>query len=283
MSAVRVIHDAASLRTARSSVRVVVMTMGALHAGHADLIRRARILAGGGGTVIVTVFVNPTQFGAGEDFDRYPRTLDEDVAIATDAGADIVFAPDVREVYGPSGAPGPQAVSIDPGPRGDILEGAARPGHFRGVLTVVAKLLALTGADVSIFGEKDYQQFVLVRSMVADLSLPVEIVPGETVREDDGLARSSRNRFLTPDERRAAASLSAALRTVSERLSADGDVPAALAAGREALDSTVDLDYLVVTDLDLGPAPASGPARALIAARLGTTRLIDNVSVTVGA
>jgi len=174
--------------------RAVVMTMGALHDGHAELVRQARRMVGETGTVIVTVFVNPTQFSAGEDFDAYPRTLDDDVVVASEAGADVVFAPNAVEVYGLTGGFEPTSVTIDPGPLGDVLEGASRPGHFRGVLTVVSKLMGMTYPDVALFGEKDYQQLTLIRRMVADLSMPVEVVGVPTVREADGLARSSRNR-----------------------------------------------------------------------------------------
>jgi pantoate--beta-alanine ligase len=151
--------------------RAVVPTMGALHSGHAALVRAARESVGPDGTVVATVFVNPTQFGAGEDLDRYPRTLPDDVVLAGAAGCDVVFAPAATEVYGPAGRFRHDSVTIDPGPLGDVLEGAVRPGHFRGVLTVVAKLLALTGPDVAMFGEKDYQQLVLITRMAADLSL----------------------------------------------------------------------------------------------------------------
>ena len=172
----------------------VVMTMGALHEGHRTLIRTARQLAGPDGQVVVTVFVNPLQFGAGEDLDRYPRTLDADRAIAEREGADVVFAPTVEEVF-PGGEP---QVRVTAGPMGELLEGAARPGHFDGMLTVVAKLLHLIAPDLALFGQKDAQQLALIRRMVRDLNFPVEIVGVPTVREDDGLALSSRNRYLDP-------------------------------------------------------------------------------------
>ena len=278
------VHTVADLARATEGAgpRAVVMTMGALHDGHASLIRAARQEAGAGGTVVVTVFVNPTQFGAGEDFARYPRTLDDDVAIATEAGADVVLAPDATEVYGPAQGFRADSVTVDPGPLGDVLEGAARPGHFRGVLTVVLKLLAMTGADVALFGEKDYQQLTLIRRMVQDLSLPVRIVGVPTVRDPDGLALSSRNRYLSTEERAAAVTIPRALAAVA---AAAGDgADAGVAAGRAVLaaEPAIDLDYLVVTDPGLGPAPARGPARALIAARIGSTRLIDNRAVEVG-
>ncbi|MER0244468.1 pantoate--beta-alanine ligase, partial [Streptomyces sp. HSW2009] len=185
----------------------VVMTMGALHAGHATLIRAARARVGDEGLVTVTVFVNPLQFGAGEDLDRYPRTLDADLRVAADAGADIVLAPPVHEVY-PGGQP---EVRLAAGPMGERYEGASRPGHFDGVLTVVAKLLHLTRPDLAFFGEKDAQQLALIRRMVTDLNFPVQIVGIPTVREGDGLALSSRNRYLSAAERGTALALSRAL------------------------------------------------------------------------
>jgi pantoate--beta-alanine ligase len=279
-----VVHTVRDLAqaTAGPGDRVVVMTMGALHEGHATLVRAARQQAGVDGTVIVTVFVNPTQFGAGEDFERYPRTLDDDVVLAVDAGADVVFAPDATEVYGPARGFRDDSVTVEPGALGDILEGASRPGHFRGVLTVVLKLLAMTDADVALFGEKDYQQLTLIRRMARDLSLPVRILGVPTVRDADGLALSSRNRYLSPAERAVAATLPRALDAVAAA-AVDG-VEAGLAAGRAVLaaEPGIGLDYLVVADPDLGAAPERGPGRALIAARVGSTRLIDNRAVEVG-
>lgn len=197
----------------RAGRRAVVMTMGALHEGHATLIRTAREISGPGGEVVVTVFVNPLQFGAGEDLDRYPRTLDADLKVAEQSGADVVFAPSVDEVY-PGGEP---QVRISAGPMGERLEGASRPGHFDGMLTVVGKLLHLTRPDVALFGQKDAQQLALIRRMVRDLNFGIEIVGVPTVREDDGLALSSRNRFLSPEQRRAALNLSRALFAGSDR------------------------------------------------------------------
>jgi len=261
--------------------RAVVMTMGALHDGHAELVRQARRMVGETGTVIVTVFVNPTQFSAGEDFDAYPRTLDDDVVVASEAGADVVFAPNAVEVYGLTGGFEPTSVTIDPGPLGDVLEGASRPGHFRGVLTVVSKLMGMTYPDVALFGEKDYQQLTLIRRMVADLSMPVEVVGVPTVREADGLARSSRNRYLSPEERRVAAVIPQALAAAAQQ----SDPQEAVETGLRILsrEPGIDVDYLVVTDLDLGPAPRIGDARVLVAARVGTTRLIDNQPMRVGS
>jgi pantoate--beta-alanine ligase len=268
---------------AQSSLTAVVMTMGALHEGHAELVRAARRRVGAQGRIIVTDFVNPTQFGAGEDFDRYPRTLDADIAVCEAAGADIVFAPSVEEVYGTRDLStlGSQ-VQIEPGPLGHELEGAARPGHFRGVLTVVGKLMHLTSPDLAFFGEKDYQQLNLITAMVRDLRFPVEVVPVETVREADGLAMSSRNRFLSESERATASLIPQALRA-AVAAGASGE-QASVDAGLAvlALDSSIDLDYLVVRDLDLGAAPSSGPARILIAGRVGSTRLLDNMAMELG-
>src|SRR6185369_3443659 len=188
-------------------------TMGALHAGHAALVDEARSRVDPDDAVVVSIFVNPLQFGPGEDLDRYPRTFDADLEVCREHGADVVFAPSVDEVY-PGGDP---QVTVDPGPLGSVLEGATRPGHYRGVLTVVAKLFGLVRPDLAVFGEKDYQQLVLVRRMSQDLCLGVEIVGAETVREPDGLALSSRNRFLGQEDRHRAAALSRALRAAQDR------------------------------------------------------------------
>lgn len=271
------VRDRAGLAAARAGMSgpvAVVMTMGALHEGHATLLRAARERAR---HVIATIFVNPLQFGPNEDFDRYPRTLDADLEVCRREGVDLVFAPTVAEMY-PAGEP---AVRVNPGPLGERLEGASRPGFFHGVLTVVLKLLQLTRADLAFFGEKDYQQLALVRQMVRDLDVPVEIVGVPTVREPDGLALSSRNRYLSAEERRVALSLSAALRAGAAAAAAGRGAERAIAEARQVLDGVegVDVDYLVLTDPDLGPAPRSGPARLLVAARVGTTRLIDNAPI----
>ena len=254
---------------------VLVPTMGALHEGHRALVRHARTL---GGSVVVSVFVNPTQFGPGEDFDRYPRTWDADLAALAEEGADVVLHPGVDEVY-PAGAVG---VTVHPGPLGDVLEGAVRPGHFAGVLTVVATLFGMVRPDVAVFGEKDYQQLTLIRAMARELALGVEVVGVPTVREDDGMALSSRNRYLDPAQRSAAAAISAALR--AGVAAGDRGPDAVLAAARRVLDAepSLVLDYVALTDPDLGPAPSDGPARLLVAARAGSTRLIDNTAVRLG-
>ncbi|MCH1866134.1 pantoate--beta-alanine ligase [Nocardioides sp. CFH 31398] len=256
---------------------VLVPTMGALHDGHADLMDAARERAGEHGTVVVTVFVNPLQFGQGEDLDRYPRTLDADLETCAAHGVDAVLAPSVDEVY-PGGRP---QVTVHPGPLGDVLEGASRPGHFAGVLTVVAKLFGLVRPDVAVFGEKDYQQQTLVRRMALDLALGVDVLTVPTRREPDGLALSSRNRYLDADQRRSALALSAALRAAADAGARGAD--AARAAALAVLDAEpgVDLDYLALVAPDLGDAPTTGDARLLVAARVGTTRLIDTMPLTL--
>jgi pantoate--beta-alanine ligase len=266
----------AELATARDAMTgpvAVVMTMGALHDGHAELLRLARLQAR---YVIATIFVNPLQFGPSEDLGRYPRTIEADLELCRARGVDVVFAPTPTQMY-PDGEP---AVRIDPGPLGTVLEGAHRPGHFDGVLTVVLKLLHLTRPDLAFFGEKDYQQLALVRSMVADLDVPVRIVAVPTVREPDGLAISSRNRYLPPHHREIALALSAALLAGAR---ASGPGHSILAAARAELDRAtgLDVDYLELTNPRLGPPPERGPARLLVAARVGTTRLIDNIAVEV--
>ncbi|GAA2528694.1 pantoate--beta-alanine ligase [Winogradskya humida] len=251
----------------------VVMTMGALHEGHRQLMREARAQAD---FVVVTVFVNPLQFGPNEDFDKYPRTLAADVEACTAEDVDLVFAPDRDEMY-PGGTP---SVTLNAGPMGEILEGASRPGHFSGMLTVVAKLLLLTGADLAFFGEKDFQQLSLIKRMVRDLEIRTEIVGVPTVREADGLALSSRNRFLSAEQRQAALALSHALREGALQ----NDPQRVLEAATKILgdEPGVHVDYLALTDPLLGPAPAGGPARLLVAAKVGATRLIDNVPVHLG-
>lgn len=275
----------AERRAVDPEVRIaVVPTMGALHGGHASLMHAAREAVGRTGIVVVTVFVNPTQFAPGEDYDRYPRTMDADLALCQQAGVDLVYAPDVVDVYGTDDLSSlTDQVMVVPGPLGSELEGASRAGHFAGVLTVVAKLFHLTTPDVACFGEKDYQQLALITRMVNDLRFGIEIIPVPTVREPDGLAMSSRNRYLSDIERASAALIPQALDAV---IAHGGDgVDAALAAGHAVLarDPEIDLDYLVIRSVDLGAAPAAGPARVLIAARVGSTRLLDNQPVVIGA
>jgi len=260
-----------------------VPTMGALHDGHLSLMRRARREVGPDGVVVVSIFVNPTQFGPGEDLDRYPRTLDTDLEACASEGVDVVFTPSVEEMYPDAGDRAQsRSVTVEPGPLGALLEGASRPGHFAGVLTVVAKLFGLVRPDVAVFGEKDYQQLALIRRMATDLCLGVDVVGSETVREPDGLAMSSRNRYLDTEARREALFLSHAL--FAARDAAHRGPQAALDTARAELRKThlVDLDYLEIAGPDLGPAPTTGPARMLIAARVGSTRLIDNIALELG-
>jgi pantoate--beta-alanine ligase len=253
------------------------MTMGALHDGHVALMHRARELAD---SVVVTVFVNPLQFGAGEDFERYPRTWDADLDACAGAGVEVVFAPTSDVVYPGGGV----LVRVAAGPVGARLEGEHRPGHFDGMLTVVLKLLHLTRPDVAVFGEKDAQQLALIRRMVADLDVPVQVVGVPTVREPDGLALSSRNRYLSAPERRTALALSRALQA-GAAVGADGP-ERVLAAAHAVLDAAegLQVDYLALVDDETWqePTPATPNGRLLVAARVGTTRLIDNVSVDLG-
>ncbi|OMB96413.1 pantoate--beta-alanine ligase [Mycobacterium sp. NS-7484] len=264
-----------ALRTSGRRI-TLVPTMGALHGGHLTLIRAAKRVPGA--VVVVSIFVNPLQFGAGEDLDAYPRTLDDDLAALRAEGVDIVFTPTASAMY-----PDGPRTSVQPGPVGDELEGASRPGHFAGVLTVVLKLLQIVRPDRAFFGEKDYQQLALIRQMVADLNVDVQIVGVPIVRESDGLAMSSRNQYLDADEREQAGALSAAL--LAGKYAAAGGALAAIEAARAVLDEVpaIDVDYLEVRDALLGPAPAEGQARLLVAARLGRTRLLDNISVDIGA
>jgi pantoate--beta-alanine ligase len=263
--------------------------MGALHDGHRALLRRARELAGPGGLVAVSIFVNPLQFGPNEDLDSYPRTLEEDLAACEAEGADLVFAPSAREMY-----PQEQLVTVNPGPTGEILEGAFRPGFFHGVLTVVLKLFSLVRPDTAVFGQKDAQQLVLVRRMSADFGLGIDVEAVPTVRAADGLALSSRNKYLSPQERAVAPVLHRAL--AAGAAAAAGGPGAVNAAARAVLDAAVlddtdrspRVDYLALVDarsyepvrdddLDF-----SGAAILAIAARVGATRLIDNVVANVG-
>ena len=270
----------AATRRGLGSPVVLVPTMGALHEGHRALLRRGKDLAGRNGSVVVSVFVNALQFGAGEDFDRYPRTLQADVAVCAEEGVDLVFAPDRGQIY-----PAEQLITVDPGPMGQVLEGAFRPGFFTGVLTVVLKLLAMMRPDVAVFGEKDAQQLALVRRMTEDFVLGIEIAGVPIVRDPDGLAISSRNRFLSAPERQSALALSAALR--AGRAAAPAGPAGVLKAAHHVLDAVPALapDYLALVDpatfeeVDEGFA---GGALLLAAARVGATRLIDNTPLTLG-
>ncbi len=263
---------------------VLVPTMGALHDGHRSLMRLARELAGPGGSVVVSIFVNPLQFGPGEDFERYPRSLEEDLALCAEEGASAVFNPGRAQMY-----PAEPMVTVNPGPLGRVLEGSSRPGFFDGVLTVVLKLFQLTRPDTAVFGAKDAQQLALIRQMVTDLDLGVRIEATPVFRDPDGLAASSRNGYLSASARTSALALPEALAAASP-LAAHGRA-AVLAAARAVLDAAaaasppVELDYLVLVDArtftETGPG-YRGPATLLVAAKVGGTRLIDNVSLEIG-
>jgi pantoate--beta-alanine ligase len=281
MSSTAVARNRAELAAARAGLSgkvAVVMTMGALHAGHIELVRQARKRAD---AVIMTIFLNPLQFGPGEDLAKYPRTFDADLKLCIEEGVDLVFAPSPDVMY-PDGDPG---IRVTAGLLGSRLEGAARPGHFDGVLTVVAKLLHLTRADLAFFGQKDAQQLLMIRRMVRDLDYGCEIVAVPTVRETDGLALSSRNMHLSEFDREAALALSRAL-MAGQAVSAEG-ASAVRRAAREVLvrEPLALVDYLVLVHPDtLEDVPEwyRGEAVLLVAARIGRTRLIDNVPLTIG-
>ena len=254
---------------------MLVPTMGALHEGHLTLVRTAKRVPGS--VVVVSIFVNPLQFGPNEDLDAYPRSLEADAELLSAEGVEIVFAPTAAAMY-----PDGPRTSVHPGPLGADLEGTSRPSHFAGMLTVVLKLLQIVRPDRAFFGEKDYQQLILVRQMVADLNVDARIVGVPIVREDDGLAMSSRNRYLDADQREQAGALSAAL--LAARYGAGTGVAAALDAARAVLEEVpgMKVDYLEVRGPGLEPAPVQGPGRVLIAARVGATRLLDNIAVDLG-
>ena len=298
MSAPVLLDTKAELAAARPGLPapvVLVPTMGALHAGHRALLRAARARAGpdpAAGSVVVSIFVNPLQFRPGEDLDRYPRTLEADLAMCAEEGVQAVFAPSAAEVY-PGGQP---EVTVDPGPMGRVFEGEFRPGFFGGVLTVVLKLFHLTRPDVAVFGEKDAQQLALVRRLVSDTDLGLAIEPVPTVRDADGLATSSRNRYLSAADRALALALPRALRAGAARAAA-GDAGAmdalcisgaVLAAVQEVLRAqpALAVDYVAVVDprtfAPAGPGYV-GPALIIAAVTAAGTRLIDNVPVVLGA
>lgn len=254
---------------------MLVPTMGALHEGHLSLVRAAKRVPGS--VVVVSIFVNPMQFGPNEDLDAYPRTLEADLDLLRAEDVEIAFTPSVAEMY-----PHGPRTSVHPGELGADLEGASRPTHFAGMLTVVLKLLLIVTPDRAFFGEKDYQQLILIRQMVADLNVDVRIVGVPIVREEDGLAMSSRNRYLDAAQRERASSLSAAL--VAARHAAGHGADAALDAARAVLAGVggVEVDYLQVRGPELELAPAAGPSRILLAARVGATRLLDNIAATLG-
>jgi pantoate--beta-alanine ligase len=277
----RVATTKAQLALARRRLHgrvAVVMTMGALHDGHAELIRAASAL---GDAVLVTIFVNPLQFDDPADLERYPRQLDADLALCRELGVDLVFAPDVEEMY-PGGAP---LVSVCAGPIAARFEGADRPGHFDGVCTVVAKLLHLTAPDVAVFGDKDAQQLAVIRAMVRDLDFGVEIVGAPTVREADGLARSSRNLLLSSTDRAGAVAIPRAIEAARVAAQRGATGAAVKQAARQILDDAIGVEPAYVALVDdatwSDAVDSTITARLLIAARVGGVRLIDNAQLTL--
>jgi pantoate--beta-alanine ligase len=281
---VRTKTDFAAARSGLAGPVVLVPTMGALHQGHRALLRRAGEIAAPNGCVVVSVFVNPLQFGPGEDFGSYPRVLERDLAVCGEEGVAVVFAPDRAEMY-----PAEPMIRVDPGPVGQLLEGSSRPGFFVGVLTVVLKLLHLIRPDVAVFGQKDAQQLALVRRMAADLDLGVAIAAVPVVRDPDGLAISSRNTYLSREQRLTALALSGGL-AAGAAAAADGPA-AVLAAARAVLDQAAAADPPLIPDYLALVDPVTftgvgdghrGQALLLVAAKVGTTRLIDNAPVLLG-
>jgi pantoate--beta-alanine ligase len=274
----RILHGVAELRAALAQAceTAFVPTMGNLHAGHIDLVRQAKQV---GDPVVTSLFVNPLQFGQGEDFERYPRTLQADAEKLAAAGCDLVFAPEASAIY-----PEPQTFHVIP-PLAEELCGKFRPGHFQGVCTVVLKLFNLVRPAVAVFGKKDYQQLHLIRAMTRQFNLPIEIVAGETVRAEDGLALSSRNGYLSPEERAEAPRLYRALQDLGARVAAgERDFAKLEAEARTELESRGwRVDYVSVRDPDtlLAPTPEASALVLLAAAHLGNTRLIDNLEVRI--
>lgn len=279
---------AAAVASWRRGIRgkvVFVPTMGALHQGHASLIRRARMLAGKNGAVAVSVFVNPTQFGPKEDFSRYPRPVRADAALCRQEGVDLLFRPGAREMYAPDASLSLREKELSSG-----FCGAARPGHFDGVCTVVAMLFHIVCPDIAVFGEKDWQQLAVIRRMVRDLKFPVDIVGAPTVREEDGLALSSRNRFLPPDARAVAPRIFQALTAAAMEAESGSHSLAALEKnlkrGLRAIPGAA-LDYAAIVEQEtlrpIGRHSGRTKARALVAVHLGGVRLIDNLPIPLRA
>ncbi len=253
----------------------LVMTMGALHDGHLSLVKEAKKHAD---HVMVTVFVNPTQFAPGEDFDKYPRDLDADLKAVAKVGADLVFAPAANEMY-----PGEASVTINPGPTATVLEGKTRPTHFAGVLLVVHKMFNLTGADVAVFGQKDAQQLALIRQMVRDLDMPIQIVGAPIVRGEDGLALSSRNAYLSDVEHQQALALSGALKAGKQASNSGASASQIKQAARSVLENVgVRIDYVELVDPTTFQSVEAGEAVLALAAYVGNTRLIDNAILKIG-
>lgn len=276
---VAALDDLTAARDALPGPVGVVMTMGALHEGHATLVRQARKE---NASVVVTIFVNPLQFGDGEDLDNYPRTLDADLAILAREGADLVFTPSEKLLY----PDGDALIRVSAGTLGSTLEGAHRPGHFDGMLTVVNKLMNLTRPDVAYYGQKDAQQLLLIKRMVADLNMATTVTAVPTVRDDDGLALSSRNTYLSADERRTALCLSRALRAGESVVTQGADAVREAAHKILAAEPGFRPDYLALVSpntFEHVPSEYQGEALLAIAGHVGTTRLIDNMPLTVGA
>jgi pantoate--beta-alanine ligase len=273
----RVARDLAALRQARASLPgpvALVPTMGALHAGHLALVAAGRQAAR---SLIASIFVNPLQFGETTDLARYPRTEEADLALLAEAGCDLAWVPGVAEMYAPD-----RAAAVEVAGPAEGFEGAARPGHFRGVATVCTKLFLQTGADVAVFGEKDWQQLQVIRRVVTDLDIPVTILPVPTVREEDGLALSSRNRFLSEAERKLAPMLAREGFAAAGAIAAGGEAEAVLGAARARLGAAgFGVEYLAVVEAEtMRPLDgATAPARLVAAARLGSVRLLDNWAV----
>ncbi|QCK87720.1 pantoate--beta-alanine ligase [Phreatobacter aquaticus] len=275
-----IVRDVASLRALTAIYRAegrpvaLVPTMGALHAGHVSLVSMAQAR---GARVIVSIFVNPTQFGPSEDFSKYPRTFDSDLAKLAEAGADAVYAPTVEIMY----PPGAATIVKVAGPATAGLDDVSRPFHFDGVATIVAKLFTQARPDLAIFGEKDFQQLAVVRRMAADLDLGVDVIGAPTLRDPDGLALSSRNVYLTPSDRAIAPALHRVMQEAAAAIRSGTDAEAALETARTAIRSAgFVLDYLELRDAaDLGMPRPDEPMRLLVAATLGETRLIDNIAV----
>lgn len=266
------IEEAVTFRSGCAAPVVIVPTMGALHAGHAALLDAARLRAGNKGTVIASIFLNPSQFGPGEDFEKYPRSLDADLKLCGAHGADAVFAPSAGEMYPPGDSTVVEETSLSSG-----LCGTSRPGHFRGVCTVVTKLFHILCPDAAIFGEKDFQQLAVIRRMTRDLFLGIEIIGHPTVRDPDGLAISSRNARLTEDQRRQARQFPAALRAASAELTPEKIIRTATTLITQGTGTAP--EYVAVVDAEtLTPLTAlDRPAVLAAALKIGETRLIDNV------
>jgi len=273
----KLIHDGGELKRELGVIRAFVPTMGALHQGHLDLVAAARELVGPEGEVVLSIFVNPTQFGHSAEVLKYPKTLERDLEKCEASGVDIVFAPSVEDMY-PDGIETSENTSVQPGPLGSALEGADRPGHFAGVLTVVAKLFHLTEPNFATFGEKDYQQLALISQMVQQLNFPVKVTGVQIRRESDGLAMSSRNAFLTSSQRLQATSISRALFAAQKVV---GSVDVKLGAARVELAGEIETSYLVAMSNDLSreleSTEVEQEGRLLFAGTLGSTRLIDNM------